>query len=363
MRQQELGFDVDHNLIINSPKVIDSTINNKLEVFKNELQNNSKINSISASDQVPGSKIVWNNTTRQIHERQEESVIIGQLSIDHDFIETYQIKLLAGRNFRLEDRTPYGFGLPENPNKEKYVMVNKAAALLLGYGTVEDALNKKITFQLGPSDRTAEIIGVTDNFHQQSLQNNYEPILYLFPERYTATSLTINMNTMDVQSTLADIEKKYTSFFPMDPFKYEFLDDHFNLQYQEDLKFGQIFLLFSGLAIFIAALGLFGLGSYMAMRKTKELCIRKVLGASIFQVLILIPKSLIVLVLISGIIAIPVTYYIASQWLSNYAFQIQLNPLMFITPLTLVIIVAAISVLPESIKVALLNSAKYLRNE
>jgi putative ABC transport system permease protein len=149
----------------------------------------------------------------------------------------------------------------------------------------------------------------------------------------------------------------------MDPFNYFFLEEHFNRQYEADLKLGKIFLLFAGLAIFIAALGLFGLGSYMALKKTKELCIRKVLGASVLQVLILIPKNLLILVLLSGLIAIPITYFMASEWLSDYAFSIALNPWMFLIPLALVVIVAALSVLPESIKVAFLNPSKYLRNE
>ena len=363
MQNQDLGFDAKHNLIVNAPMVIDSTINQKLEVFKAELLRNPNINVVSAIKDVPGRKNAWYNTTRQVHEEKEASVICNQLSIDHDFIETYQVKLLAGRNFRLEDRTAYGQGDFNDSKKPNRVMINRAAAKLLGFATVEDAVNKKIIFQIGPQDSTSEIIGVMENYHQQSLQSDYDPTVFYYPIYYDATYLTVNMNTSNIESTIKDISEKYEAFFPMDPFDYFFLDEHFNRQYQADRKFGQLFFLFAGLAIFIAALGLFGLGSYMAMRRTKELCVRKVLGANTLRILLLIPKSLLILVFISGLIAIPITYFMASEWLSNYAFRVDISPWMFIVPLTVVIIVAGLSVLPESLKVALVKPADYLRNE
>ncbi|MDO5980772.1 ABC transporter permease [Flavivirga spongiicola] len=363
MQNQDLGFDSKHNLIVNAPMVVDSTINKKLEVFKAELLRNPNINVVTATADIPGKKNAWYNTTRQVHEEREASVICNQFSIDHDFMKTYQIKLLAGRNFRLEDHSFYGFRGPEDLGKHNRVMVNRAAVKLLGYSSIEAAVNKKIIFQLGPEDRTAEIIGVMENYHQQSLQNDYDPTVFLYPSYYNAEYLTVNINASNIESTIKAIGEKYETFFPMDPYDYFFLDAHFNKQYKADRKFGQLFFLFAGLAIFIAALGLFGLGSYMAMRRTKELCVRKVLGANTLRILLLIPKSLLILVFISGVIAIPITYFMASEWLSNYAFRVDINLWMFMAPLIVVIIVAALSVLPESIKVALVKPANYLRNE
>lgn len=365
MQNQDLGFDSKHNLIVNAPMVIDSTINKKLEVFKAELLRNPKINVVAATASIPGKKNSWYNTTRQAHEEKEASVICNQFSIDHDFMKTYQIKLLAGRNFRFNDHSFYGFRDSDDPGVEKpfRVMLNKAAVKLLGFASIEAAVNKKIIFQIGPQDRTAEIIGVMENYHQQSLQNDYDPTVFLYTTYYDASYLTVNINTTNMESTIKDIGKKYEALFPMDPYDYFFLDEHFNRQYVADRKFGQLFFLFAGLAIFIAALGLFGLGSYMAMRRTKELCVRKVLGANSLHILLLIPKSLVVLVFISGLIAIPITYFMAAEWLSNYAFRVAINPWMFIVPLIVVIVVAALSVMPESIKVTMVKPANYLRNE
>ncbi|MEM9141560.1 MAG: ABC transporter permease [Bacteroidota bacterium] len=364
MQDQDLGYDVEHNLVINAPRVIDSTIVGKMEVFKNELRRNPKINFVTLTDEVPGKKIGDDNMARQSHERKEAGVSCDFLRIDPDFLDTYGIQLLAGRNFRKEDRTGYGSNPEMDKGKTHRVLINKAASKVLGFQNPEEALHKKITFPMfGPNDRVTEVIGVVENYHQQSLQADYNPTIFLNPNFYDATYLTINMNTSGIQGTLKDIGETFEKFFPRDPFNYFFLEEHFNQQYKADVKFGQICLLFSGLAIFIAVLGLFGLGSYLALKKTKELCVRKVLGANTVQVLVLIPKSLLSLVLISGVIALPITYFLASEWLSNYAFKVAMDPFMFLAPLMLVLVVAALSILPESLKVALLNPAKYLRDE
>ena len=364
MQNQDLGYDAEHNLVVNAPMVVDSTISGKIEAFKNELLRNPKINAITVTDEVPGKKIGDDNMARQVHEEREAGVNCHFTRIDKDFLNTYKIELLAGRNFRKEDKTSYGNNTERDEGKMHRVLINQAAVKALGFRDTDDAVNKKIVFPMnGPVDRTAEVIGVMENYHQQSLRTDYHPTVFLYPDYYDATYLTINMNTSNAQNTIANIEEKFLRFFPMDPYDYFFLEEYFNQQYKADLKFGQICLLFAGLAIFIAVLGLFGLGTYMALKKTKELCIRKVLGANIVQVLTLIPKDLLSLVLISGIVALPITYFLATEWLSGYAFRISMNPFMFTVPLLLVMVVAALSILPESIKVALLNPSKYLRDE
>ncbi len=365
MQDQELGYDVEHNLVINAPTVIDSTIGRKMETFKGELLRDPKINAITVTKDIPGKKIALDNIVRQAHERKEEGVNCDFLNIDHDFLKTYQIKLLAGRNFRLGDATSYDRIKEMDNGKTHRVMINKVAAQTLGFQTLEDAINKKIIFPM-LSDGTegiAEIIGVVDNYHQESLQTDYYPIIYQNYSYYDAAYITVNMNTSNAQQTIANIGEKFGEFFPLDPYNYFFLEDHFNRQYESDVKFGYICLLFSILAIFIAALGLFGLGSYMAVKKTKELCIRKVLGANLTQVIILIPKSLLTLVLLSGLIATPISYFFANEWLSDYAFRTALSPWMFIIPISLVLGIAALSVLPECIKAAVVNPAKYLKDE
>ena len=270
MQNQDLGYDAEHNLIVNAPMVIDSTISNKMEVFKNELLRNSKIKAITVTDEVPGKKIGEDNMARQAHEQREAGVNCHFLRIDSDFLDTYKIKLLAGRNFRKEDRTSYGADVERDNGRMHRVLINKTAVKALGFKSPEETINKKIVFPMnGPVDRTVEVVGVVDNYHQQSLRTDYHPTIFLNPDFYDATYLTINLNTSDIQNTIAHIEEKFLEFFPKDPYDYFFLEEHFNQQYRADLKFGQICLLFAALAIFIAVLGLFALGSYMSPKKNQ----------------------------------------------------------------------------------------------
>ncbi|MDN5210588.1 ABC transporter permease [Fulvivirgaceae bacterium BMA12] len=362
MQSQELGYDVEHSMVVNAPIVTDSTITSKIEVFKNELLRNPNINAVAASSAIPGKRIIWTNGTRKLHDEKEMSVSCYQLTIDHDFLPTYKIALLAGRNFTKADRSPY-FNPQVDSRQSHKVLVNRAAVKKLGYTGIEEVLNEKIIFKLGPKDRTGEVIGVVDDYHQQSLQHNIDPIIFIYPDNYFAMYLTFNVNTTNLKETIEAVEAQFNDFFPHDPYKYFFLDEYFNRQYQADNQFAKICFWFSGLAIFIAVLGLFGLGSYMALQRTKEISVRKVLGANTMQMLILIPKDLLKLILIASVIALPAAYLVTQEWLSGYAFQVDLSLWMFILPLGMVILVAFVSVLFQSLKAAMVNPADSLRNE
>ncbi len=360
MKNKELGYDAQHSLIVNAPQVVDSIITSKIEVFKNKLLRIPTINMATVTNAIPGKRILWTNMVRKFNEVNEQSVVCSQLTVDQDFLATYRIGLLAGRNFTPNDRT--SFGLREQEVLHR-IMVNKSAAKKLGYLDIQKIVNEKIIFSLFGEDRVGEVIGVTDDYHQQSLKNNLDPIMFLYPDYYSGTYFTFNVNTANIKETIEAVGKQFNDFFPHDPYNYFFLDEYFNRQYQADFKFGRICLLFAGLAIFIAALGLFGLGSYMAVQKTKEMSIRKVLGATIMQMLILIPKNLMNLILISGLIALPITYLVAEKWLSGYAFKVDIGLWMFILPLIMVALVATIAVLFQSLKAALVNPADSLRGE
>lgn len=360
MQNKELGYNAKHSLIVNAPQVVDSDITSKIEVFRNELLQISGVNAVTVSNAIPGKRIVWSNASRKLNEENEQSVECHQITVDHDFLNTYGIKLLAGRNFTPEDRTSY---FKKENGKAHRILLNEAAAKRLGYLQVEKVINEKIIFSLFTKDRVATVIGVVDNYHQQSLQNNLDPIMFIYPDAYLGTYLTLNINTANTKEIIEAVEKKYDNFFPHDPYNYFFLDEYFDRQYQADLQFGQICLWFSGLAIFIAVLGLFGLGSYMALQKTKEISIRKVLGATITQVLILIPVNLMKLILISGLIALPITYFVTGKWLEGYAYKVEVNVWMFLLPLFMVTLVAFISVFFQSLRAASVNPADSLRSE
>jgi len=362
MQNQDLGFDSDHNLVISAPTITDSTTFRKLETFKRELAQNPNINVVTISNEIPGRAVEWGNSIREAHVRKELAVSSNFMSIDNDFFTTYDIAFLAGRDFMEEDASIY-FGRDGQKPTGHRVIINQSAAKILGFKDPETALNKDVTYKFGPIDRTAEVIGVVSDHHQQSLRVGYEPMVFLyFDNYYFADHITANISG-NVLTTIKALESKYKEFFPNDLLHHFFVDDYFKRQYEADLKFGTICLLFALLAVLIAALGLLGLGSHMAAQKTKEIGVRKVLGASILQALLIIPKKLIGLVLISGIIAFPIIYFLLNNWLENYAFRISITPWMFLMPLVLVIIIALLSISAQSYKVAHINPSVSLKDE
>lgn len=362
MQNQDLGFDANHNLVLRAPIYTDSTIQGKVETFKNELEQSPKINSVTLSNEIPGRAIEWENGVRKPQEGKELAVGSKFLSVDNDFLTTYDIRLLAGRDFVEGDATFYYDD--DGPVRQGHrAILNNSAAKILGFNKPEMALNQKIVYQFGPMDRTAEVVGVVEDHHQQSLQQAYSPIILLYFDGYNyASYMTVNI-AGNVHESMNEIKAKYKEFFPDDLYNHFFVDEHFNRQYEADIKFGKVCLLFSILAILIAALGLFGLGSYMAVQKTKEISIRKVLGASVGQALVIIPKTLLSLVLISGAIALPIIYFITKKWLEGYAFKIEMGIWMFAVPLLIVMLVALLSIISQSLRTAMVNPADTLRSE
>ncbi len=363
MQNQELGFVADQNLVINAPISVDSTAQHKMEMFKNELKRDPNIHFVTTSTDIPGKPMAWTDGIRIKGKGKEEHVPLNFMGIDHDFLDTYKMDLVAGRNFMETDISAfYPIGEEGDPNIHP-VIINKYTVKSLGFLNPEEAIHKKIVFKYGPVERTGEVVGVVDNYHQQSLQTGFENIMLIYEDRYIANHITLNISGSNISETIAGIESQFYSLFPNDSFNFFFLDEYFNQQYKADLKFGTVCLLFSILAIFIAALGLFGLSSHMALEKVKEISIRKVLGASTFQTILLIPEKLLGLILISGTIAIPIVYFLTKKWLDSYAFKTELVPWMFVLPLLLVLIVALLSILVQSLKMAFINPAVTLRSD
>jgi putative ABC transport system permease protein len=367
MRSQELGFNSDQNVIINAPidwnSDVYSSALDRLEVFKDQLKQNPQILNVTFSSDIPGKSTTMKDGIRNRSENKDNAKSLNFMAVDHDFLDTYDIRLTAGRGFVIEDKSDY---YPENPTEEEKlhrVIINESTSKALGYENPEEALHRQIVFKYGPEERTAEVIGVVEDYHQQSLQTGIENMMLLYEERYLANHLTVHIQGEDIKNTVASIKSEYQEFFPKDPFNYFFLDDYFNLQYQSDAKFGLICLLFSVLAIFIAAIGLFGMGSHMAIQKTKEISVRKVLGATMTQALWIIPRKLLSLVLFSAAIALPLVYFFARNWLDNYAFKIPITVWMFLMPLLLVLVVAMLSILTQSFKIARVNPAVSLSEE
>lgn len=350
MRTQELGINIDQTLVIRPPLVIqnDSLFGLQMKAFKEELLRESGIRFITTSTIVPGEPSPWN--AGGIRLRGQDASAGTQyriIGVDHDFVDTYEMKLLAGRNFSHE------FG-----NDRRAVIFNKKAIQQLGFSDPQLAIGKEIEFW----GDIYTIAGVVSDFHQESLREAYEPlILRLIPGLKGPVS--IKMMPENTQKIISVAQQKWKTFFPENPFEYFFLDQHFNDQYQADQRFGKIFSIFTTLAILVACLGLFGLAAFTTVQRTKEISIRKVLGASVSEIVQLLYREFAILILIAFVIATPLSWYAAHRWLQNYAFHTDLYWWLFGLPLFVVLVIAFVTVSFQSVRAALMDPVKSLRSE
>jgi putative ABC transport system permease protein len=259
----------------------------------------------------------------------------------------YGIKLISGRGFSKD----YG-------TDEHSVVFNKRGFEQLGLNKPEDAIGKKIDFW----GQQYTIIGVSENFHQQSLRESFEPLIFrLIPD--IRGYLSVRTPASKAAQTITQVKSSWDKFFPGNTFEYFFLDDHFDEQYKADQRFGQVFGLFTSLAILVACLGLFGLASFTTLQRTKEIGIRKVLGASVPRILKLLYQEFAILLLIAFVIAVPVAWFTIGDWLQGYAFRINIHWSYFIIPFVTLVVIALLTVSFQSIRAAIANPVKSLRTE
>jgi putative ABC transport system permease protein len=349
MRKQSLGINIDQTLVVRPPNVLtDSTYKQNMTALKEALNQQTSVKGVAISTSIPGEAVRWNAGGIKLvgtdESTQKQYRVIG---VDYDYVKLYGIKLIAGRAF-----------LKEFGSDDHSVLFNQKGFEQLGLNRPEDAIGKKIDFW----GEQYTITGITENFHQQSLRENFEPLIFrLIPE--IRGYMSVKTPAAQASQTIAKVKENWDKFFPGNTFEYFFLDDHFDQQYKADQKFGQVFGLFTSLAILVACLGLFGLASFTTLQRTKEIGIRKVLGASIPQILRLLYQEFAILLIIAFIIAVPVAWYVISNWLQGFAFRISIHWSYFIIPLMTILFIAWLTVSFQSIKAAIANPVKSLRTE
>jgi len=269
--------------------------------------------------------------------------------INHDFINAYKIKMLAGRDF---------VPIDQDLNTLHTAILNESAVKLLGFSAPESAIGNKINV----FGMQLEVIGVTADFHQKSLRYPIESTIFL-PAYSTNNSISINVDPVNLAQTISAIRKKYEAFFPDNLFDYYFLDEKFNEQYKGEQVFGKVFAIFSGFAIFIACLGLLGLSLFNTSQRIKEIGVRKVLGASVSSIVLLLSKDFIRLVLIANIIAFPLAWYVMQNWLKDFAYRINISWWFFAAAVVLAVFIALLTIIFQAIKAAIANPVKSLRTE
>lgn len=348
MRNQSLGANIDQTLVLKGPQTLaDSLYQSVYQPFKTAVLQESSVKSIASSSSVMGEEIYWTNGSKRPGADQS-AVTLYNLGIDYDFIPAYNIKMVAGRNFSQQ------FG-----TDNKAVILNENAAKLLGFKDAASAINQKL---LRGSEDTVNIVGVTANFHQLGLQKTIDPMI-IVPRPNDSRFYSVKIEAGKAQQTIASLKQTWSRYFPKDPFDYFFLDESFGKQYNADILFGKVFGVFAFLAILIACFGLLGLSAYNVLQRTKEIGIRKVLGASVQSILIHLSKDFLKLVLLSFFLAIPVGWYVMNEWLQDYAYRVNIGWWVFAFAGIVALVIAIVTISIQVLKAVVMNPVKSLRTE
>jgi putative ABC transport system permease protein len=343
MQNKKLGYDKEQTLFIPDARLL----GNNQDAFRQLILQDNRVVSATISRSIPAGFIMDGTEIYPKNESGNGTEIHANIyHVDYDYLKTLGISVLYGRNFS-----------KEFPSDSAGVVINEAAARKLGWGDT-NAIGKYI---IGSGQIKLKVIGVVKDFNYESVKDEIAPLMMLLGRNYGG--LIIKFKTNDVNGLLFELKEKWNSFNPEGPFNYTFLDDKFAALFANEHRTQEIFSFFTFIAIIIAGLGLFGLSAFVIEQRTKEIGIRKVLGATVTEIAFMLSKEFIRWVLIGNIIACFAAYYLMNKWLSNYAYRIDINLLVFLLSaiVTILIVIATISY--QSIKAAVANPVKSLRYE
>ena len=341
IRNKDIGLNRDH--------VVAITMNNELrqnyKSFKNEIKQNPNVINVTAARRFPTS-IGHMNPVYWEGKGPEDYMTMTDASVDYDYFETLGMQIIQGRSFSEEYAT----------DKENYLL-NEEAARITG---LESPVGKMFSCW----EDEGKIIGIVKNFHASSLHSEIGPVIFTLSQRHGSHSfIFVKIRPNDVPGTISSLEGKAAEFAPNSLFEYRFLDDVFDSQYRGDQRRGEIYKYFTFLAIFISCLGLFGMASFTAEQRTKEIGIRKVLGASIVNIMMMISKDFLMLLFVSNVIAWPIAYFLMNRLLNNYAYRTSIAAWIFIASGMAAILVALLTVCIKIVRAAYANPVESLRYE
>ncbi len=347
IQDKRLGFDKERLVVIS---IRDEAVQQNFAAVKNSLLAQTGVAQVSAISNFPWVQGYYDFFIHAEGMSPETKLNMPTLLVEQDFIRALDMEIVAGRDFAKGRST----------DAQEAFILNEAAAKKLGW---KSAIDKKIKMEsvAAGKPREGRVIGVVKDFHLRSL--HYEIELLVSPESYYLDNIIIRLGTGNISQTLASLGRKWLEIAPHRPFEYFFLDEQFDQLYRKEQKLAQIFNYFSAMAILVGCLGLFGLASFVAEQKTKEIGIRKVLGASVASIVLLLSKEFTKLVLVATLVAWPLAYFAMRLWLQDFAYRIDLSVWIFLLAGAIALLIAWLTVSWQAVKAALANPIEALRYE
>jgi putative ABC transport system permease protein len=341
LKNRKLGFDKEHVVVVT---IRQNSIRKNYEAIKADLKQNRLVVNATITIGVPGGTIAG-DAVQLVTDEGEKTITVRMIYADHDYIKTMGMEIVEGRDFSKDMVT----------DEDEAFIVNEAAVQ-------QFHLKKPLDTQVKWDDKKARIIGVVKDFQFQSLKDEITPLfIQIWPQNTFVFAIRISPE--NIPETLAFIEKKWKELDSAHPFEYSFMDESFDKLYRSEEKLGQIFSVFSVLAILIASLGLFGLALFMAEQRTKEIGIRKILGASSGRIFVLLAKEFALLVLTANLVAWPMAYFLMTKWLQNFAYRVNMESWIYLMSAGIAFVIAFMTVSFQALKAAYADPVKSLRYE
>jgi putative ABC transport system permease protein len=342
MREQDLGFNKEQMMII------DTEGDPHRVAFQNALKGIPGVLSSSLSSNVPGTEVPIVNCEIENYKGDMQTANLDSYFVDWDYITQFRIKMIAGRSFSRDFQT----------DTTQAMVLNMAAAKMFGYASPQQAVGKRFS-QFG---RDGKIIGVMQDFHFRSLQEQIQPLTVRI-EPQACYLVAVKVAAGGLPATMKAIEEKWKSIIPYRPLIYYFLDEYFDKQYRVDERFGKLFLYFTVLAICISCMGLLGLSAYSAVQRTREVAVRKVLGASVSGIVHLLLRDFLLLVVLAFLVASPLTWWLMHGWLTDFAYRIRISWVDFLVAGLLTVVIALLTISVNAVRAAMANPVDSLRAE
>jgi putative ABC transport system permease protein len=352
LHQKDLGFNKEQIIYFNA---LGGAAEN-IEVFKEELKGSPGVVSVTGGYGLPGDQLAGDGIIVPGKDGDVEHSVV-QLIVDHDYINTMSLQLVAGR----------GFSKAHATDVNEAFIINETAVKQLGFNTPQEALGQRLNWEKWVEDslnpvKMGRVIGVVKDFHVKSLHEKLSPaVLQIYPE--VLVKIAVKIHTADLPSTISYIQNTWNKFTPDYPLEYKFLDENFAEMYSAEDKLSTLLFIFTLMAIFVGCMGLFGLAAFSAEQRIKEIGIRKVLGASVINIVTLLSKTFIKPVIIATIIAFPIAWWAMNNWLQDFPYRLEISWWIFALAIIVALVIALVTVSFQSIKAATSNPVKNLRTE